>query len=134
MVTLKAVHEIVRGGAGKRETIAPGSLFQTEGSEAEYLLRIGAAVKAAGGAAPVAAPPIPVVSTGEGGGDDDGNPEDDGGGEDENSGDDGEGKSLSEMTVKELRARADALGIEVDANAKKADLLEALIEAEEDII
>lgn len=113
MTILKAVHQIVRGVSGKREVLDPGDVFETEGDEATYLLRIGAAIKT--GEAPRAAKP---GKTGE-----------------QDPDTKNPGKSIDDMTVNELLAEADARGIEIpEGVTKKADIKAVIEDAEEDII
>lgn len=140
MKILRAVHQIVRG-SGRREIVNPNDIFQAEGDEAEFLLRVGAAVPSS--QAPAAPkPPTPTVqkqveekldddATDDADGDSTDEPADDEPADDEPAA----GKDLAEMTVKELLAEADARGIDVPKTiTKKADIIAYIEGAEEDII
>lgn len=101
-----AVHLIQRRDAqGKRVEVAPRQEFESEGAEADFLLRSGAARKAGGTSSPSKAPPEPVAekkpaqaATG----------------------------SVEGMTKAELVKYAADNGIEIDEKGSKQDILDTI--------
>lgn len=111
-MNLIAVHAIQRRDAkGLRDDIAPRAAFEASGDEAAYLLRVGAATKAPGQVIEGEAEPV--------------------------SASDDADVELTSMTKAQLVQFAKDHDIEIDASAKKdeiVDTLDAALRADDDLV
>lgn len=128
-MNLKAIHQIIRGNTGSREVLNPGAVFVAVNEEAQYLLRVGAAVRT--DEAPAKTAPTPVIPLNTGGGE---GGENTGEGSGSTEDDTVEEVELADMTVAALRELAEMRGIDLGSASKKGDIIAAIEAAEEDII
>lgn len=155
MIKMTAVHEIVRGIRGEREVIPPAAQFSASESEADYLTRIGAALRTGEVVQRTSAAPTSTVVTGKTTQENTDAPEttdaendtpaadtgddtaDTDAGDETTTEDAGteagdQDKPLSEMTVKELVAYAEVRQIEVNPKARRDAIIETILAAEQD--